>query len=348
MPTLIRERTEALERESLSSYAKLACASAGRAREEKPDPVRTCFQQDRDRILHCKSFRRLKHKTQVFIDPSGDHYRTRLTHTLEVAQIARTIARALRINEDLTEAIALGHDVGHPPFGHAGEEALDEAIREFEPTKTFKHYEQSVRVLTVLEKDGKGLNLTWETIEGIRAHSKGHMDLSPDTSESPFLEAAVVRVADRIAYLNHDLDDALRAGMLRWDQVPKEIQEMGEAQGQRIGYMVTDLIESSFGKPVISFSDKVLANVNAMKDFLFERVYLEYPKRYPDIQKAKHLTRTLFHYYLSDSSRLPESFSGFQGAIDYVAGMTDRFAIQMYIKLFVPVSWGIGTEKESD
>jgi dGTPase len=220
----IRERTEQLERENLSPYAAKSADSKGRVRPEAPDPIRTAFQRDRDRVLHCKAFRRLKHKTQVFLDPEEDHYRTRLTHTLEVAQIARTVARALRLNEDLAEAIALAHDLGHPPFGHEGEEALDVVYREYVPEGAFRHYEQSLRVVDVLEKDGRGLNLTHETREGILGHSKGRADLNgPPVEPSPNgppLEATVVRICDRIAYVNHDIDDAVRAGLLTPTRCP--------------------------------------------------------------------------------------------------------------------------------
>lgn len=309
---------------------------------EEQDPVRTAFQRDRDRILHSKSFRRLKHKTQVFISPQGDHYRTRLTHTLEVAQIARTVARALRLNEDLTEAIALGHDVGHTPFGHAGEHALDEAIRAVHPERRFRHYEQSVRVLTVIENEGKGLNLSYETIEGIGGHSKGASDLEMELQKASVgtLEAAVVRVSDRIAYLNHDLDDALRAGWIRWQDVPSEVQALGDSHGRRIGAMVTNLIEESAGKPVVRLSDSTRMVLDSMKDFLFDAVYMDYARRFPDVEKAKSLVRTLFRHYVEKSSELPPPYEGFDGAVDYVSGMTDRFAVRTFEELFVPADWG--------
>jgi dGTPase len=220
----VRERLEQLEREILAPYATRSAESRGRPRPEPPDPVRTAFQRDRDRIIHCKAFRRLKHKTQVFLDPEEDHYRTRLTHTLEVAQIARTISRALRLNEDLTEAIALAHDLGHPPFGHTGEEALDETLQRYLPGRRFRHYEQSLRVVDVLEKEGQGLNLTHEVREGIAGHSKGRADLSEaESDKTTTLEATVVRIADRIAYLNHDLDDGIRAGLLTPHDLPRDL-----------------------------------------------------------------------------------------------------------------------------
>jgi dGTPase len=303
--------------------------------------------------LHSKSFRRLKHKTQVFIEPAGDHYRTRLTHSLEVAQIARTIGRALRLNEDLIEAIALGHDLGHTPFGHAGESALDEAIRAYwerrgetpsdqlslpgtesvpGPPKRFRHYEQSLRVADVLE----ALNLTQETRAGIGGHSKGRADLTAhDGQPTSTLEAAVVRIADRIAYLNHDLDDALRAGIIA--EIPEEFW-LGGSHGKRISGMVQDVILQSADRPAIVLSPGMRATLNALKEWLFEHVYLEYPKRYPDIVKAQGIVRALFDHFLVPGA-LPAGFSGLQGAVDYVAGMTDRFAIETFVALKIPRGW---------
>lgn len=336
----IRERTEQRERETLAPYAAKAAESEGRPRPEEPDPVRTAFQRDRDRILHSKAFRRLKHKTQVFIAPVGDHFRTRLTHSLEVAQIARTIGRALRLNEDLIEAIALGHDVGHPPFGHAGESALDEAIRARRATEPelglpegFRHYEQSLRVVDVIED----LNLTHETRAGIGGHSKGRRDLQAHDGEpTSTLEAAVVRIADRIAYLNHDLDDAVRSGLIA--EVPAEFAEVGTTHGRRIGAMVGDVIDNSLDRPAIRLSPRMLSLVNALKEWLFENVYLEYPRRFPDIPKAKAVVRELFEHYL-EPGNLPAGYSGPQGAVDYVAGMTDRFAISAYLELKMPTGF---------
>ncbi len=324
---------ETRECETLSPFACKAADSAGRAVAEPPDPVRTAFQRDRDRILHSKSFRRLKHKTQVFIDPEGDHYRTRLTHTLEVAQIARTIGRALRLNEDLIEAIGLGHDVGHTPFGHAGESALDAAVKECCPDRGFKHHEQSLRIVDVLER----LNLSKETRAGIAGHSKGQSDLTAkDGQAKSTLEAAVVRISDRVAYLNHDLDDALRSGIVT--KVPARFEEFGQSHGKRIGQMVIDIVENSLDKPSISMSPNLLTYMNELKDWLFENVYLRYPVLYPDVLKAKGLIRDLFNYYL-EPGRLPEGFEGTQGAIDYVAGMTDRFATDLYARLKLPSTW---------
>lgn len=327
MALSIRERTEQFEKEMLAPYATKACESSGRVVEEPNDPVRTCFQRDRDRILHSKAFRRLMNKTQVFISPEGDHYRTRMTHTLEVTQIARTVSRALRLNEDLTEAIALGHDVGHPPFGHAGEDALDRAVQAIDPKLGFRHYQQSVRVLSVLEN----LNLTHETIEGIGGHSKGRRDIASDDPEPASPEAAVVRIADRVAYLNHDLDDALRAEWLTMDDLPPAVRDLGERHSQRVGLMVQDLIETSQEHSRIRFSDRVQSQVNEMKEFLFDRFYLDYPAKHPDVDKAKGVVAALFAHY--------NALDGWQIALDYVSGMTDRFATRDYERLFLPREW---------
>lgn len=326
----VRRITEQREDAGLSPFAARASQSVGRARAETDDAVRTCFQRDRDRVLHSKPFRRLKHKTQVFIDPVNDHTRTRLTHSLEVAQVARTIGRALRLNEDLIEAIALGHDVGHTPFGHAGESALDEAIREAGLPGVFRHYEQSLRVLDVIED----LNLTAETLAGIGGHSKGRGDLTAhDGQPVSSLEAAVVRISDRIAYLNHDLDDALRAGIIA--RIPGEFSVIGEGHGRRVGRMVEDAILHSLDQPRVALSADMLARMNGLKEWLFTNVYERYPVLYPDIHKAKAVVRELFRHYLAPGS-LPAGFDGAQGAIDYVAGMTDRFAIADFVRLRLP------------
>lgn len=307
----------------LSPRAALATESEGRQIPIEEDPVRTCYQRDRDRILHSKAFRRLKYKTQVFIAP-GDHYRTRLTHTLEVSQVARTIGRALQLNEDLIEAIALGHDVGHTPFGHMGEEALNEAAGHF------RHYEQSLRIVDELEK----LNLTQEVRAGIGGHSKGRKDLTAfDGEPVSTLEAAVVRIADRIAYVNHDLDDAIRSGIV--DEIPAGFRELGDSHGHRIGAMVVDVIHNSLDQPAIRMSPGLLSLMNEVKEWLFENVYFEYPVRFPDIAKARRLVIELFEHYC-EPGNLPEGFEGVQGAIDYVAGMTDRFAIDTYARLTLP------------
>lgn len=332
----VRESIESREREFLSPYAAAAADSAGRVVSEPPDPVRTDFQRDRDRILHSKAFRRLKHKTQVFIDPVGDHYRTRMTHSLEVAQISRTIGRALRLNEDLIEAIALGHDVGHTPFGHAGEAALDEALSELRTQgvagtpERFRHYEQSLRVVDHLER----LNLTQETREGIGGHSKGRKDLTAHDGEPvSTLEAAVVRVSDRIAYLNHDLDDALRSGLIT--EIPEEFRGIGPTHAKRIGAMVEDVIANSMESPAIRLSEPMRDRMNALKEWLYENVYLLYPVRFPDTVKAQALLKELFAHFL-EPGHLPAGFEGVPGAIDYVSGMTDRFAIQTYRDLRLP------------
>ncbi|MEQ1821261.1 MAG: deoxyguanosinetriphosphate triphosphohydrolase [Fimbriimonadaceae bacterium] len=330
MSHAIRELIERRELETLSSFAMSSANSAGRMTAEDQDTVRTCFQRDRDRILHCKSFRRLKYKTQVFIAP-GDHYRTRLTHSLEVAQVARTIGRALRLNEDLIEAIALGHDVGHTPFGHIGEEALDAALKALDQTPNhFRHYEQSLRIVDHLEC----LNLSQEVRAGIDGHSKGRKDLTAfDGEPTSTLEAAVVRIADRIAYVNHDLDDAVRANII--DHIPAEVALLGQTQGKRIGVMVMDVIENSIDQPAIRLSVEMLALMNELKEWLFENVYLKYPVLYPDITKARVLLAELFEHFLIPGN-LPDGFAGIQGAIDYVAGMTDRFAIETYARIKLP------------
>lgn len=339
MPNHVRELTERRELETLSPYAAKAAESKGRPVEEPQDPIRTVFQRDRDRILHSKPFRRLKHKTQVFIDPFGDHYRTRMTHSLEVSQIARTIGRALRLNEDLIEAIALGHDIGHTPFGHAGEFALDEAIREYraeghpEVPEGFRHDEQSLRIVDDLER----LNLTHETRTGIGGHSKGRNDLSRDEGRhSTTLEAAVVRLSDRIAYLNHDIDDALRSGII--SSVPEIARPLGADHSTRMQNMVLDVIEQSLDRPEIRMSDEFLACLNDLKEWMFENVYLQYPRIYPDVPKARQLVKDLFRHFVQPGT-LPEGYEGVQGAIDYIAGMTDRFAIDTYANLKLPKAW---------
>lgn len=334
----IREETEAWEQRALSPRAMKSAQSSGRMRDEDPDPVRTCFQRDRDRILHSKAFRRLKHKTQVFIEPAGDHYRTRLTHSLEVAQVARTIGRALRLNEDLIEAIALGHDVGHTPFGHAGEQAIDEVLRlEFAGVvgapAGFKHFEHSLRIVDVLAD----LNLTQEVRMGIGGHSKGRKDLSAADGEvTSTLEAAVVRISDRIAYLNHDLDDAVRSGLI--DGIPDRFAGLGASHGKRITAMVMDVISESRDRDVIGISDEMMESMNDLKEWLFENVYLREPVPMVQVRKAKKIVRELLVHY-AEPGNLPSSFVGIQGAVDYVAGMTDRFAIKTYQDLFIPTEF---------
>ncbi|HUV05773.1 MAG TPA: deoxyguanosinetriphosphate triphosphohydrolase [Armatimonadota bacterium] len=347
----IRIQQEDLERRNLSPYAALSAESAGRARAEDKCPIRTDFQRDRDRIVHCKAFRRLKHKTQVFIDPEEDHYRTRLTHTLEVAQIARTIARALRLNEDLTEAISLGHDLGHTPFGHAGEQALDEVYQEYVPEASFRHDEQSLRVVDVLERDGRGLNLTREVREGILHHAKGSEDIVFDGSKpNGTLEGRVVRVADRIAYINHDIDDAVRAGVLSESDLPADcVFALGQGHSERIATMVIDLVKHSRDKPELSMSAEVTDATNRLKDFLFERVYgpSAVGPRVEELRKAARLVKELFRLYVEQPNLLPGCpYSGGEtveenarAACDFIAGMTDRYAMRRYAEHFMPQAW---------
>ncbi|MGE5459123.1 MAG: deoxyguanosinetriphosphate triphosphohydrolase [Solirubrobacterales bacterium] len=327
-----RERTEQIERETLAPHATLASAGKGRERDEPPDPLRTSFQRDRDRIVHSKAFRRLKHKTQVFLAPEGDHYRVRLTHTLEVSQIARTIARALRLNEDLTEAIALGHDLGHTPFGHLGEQALTPFLG-----RPFRHNEQSLRIVDHLEDDGRGLNLTWEVRDGILHH--------PWSMPAPATpEAQVVRLADRVAYVNHDVDDAVRAGVLGPDELPAEALEvLGWTHGERINTLVTDVVRSSADAPEVRMSDAVFRALDVLRDFLFERVYLRDEAR-AEQEKAIALVRTLFAYYLDHPDAVPPEYHQAPGDLptriaDHIAGMTDRYALRTYEQLFLPQGW---------
>ncbi len=328
----IRLRTEKFEREQLSPFAALSCMSRGRALPEEPCPVRTAFQRDRDRIIHSKSFRRLKQKTQVFISPTGDHYRTRLTHTLEVAQIARTIAKALRLNEDLTEAIALGHDLGHTPFGHAGEEALNEILQDY--GMSFKHNEQSLRVVDVLES----MNLTWEVRDGILNHT-GPQD--PVT-----LEGCIVKIADRIAYINHDIDDAVRGGIIKPDDLPKDCLEvLGERHNARINTMVMDMIKSSWDSPKITMSPEVREAMDKLRNFLFRNVYIGSEAKTEE-HKAKNVLQSLFLHYIRHPEQLPDQLikkepdtTPARAACDYVAGMTDRYALDVYTEYFLPKPW---------
>ena len=357
-----RERQERWEAGFLAEWASQAARSQGRERPEPLDPVRTAFQRDRDRILHSKAFRRLKHKTQVFIDPEEDHFRTRLTHTLEVSQIARTIARALRLNEDLTEAIALAHDLGHPPFGHAGEEALDAAYREFVPEAGFRHDAQSLRVVELLEfrtgetfpldeasRDAqRGLNLTWEVLNGVAGHSKGRKDLTDVSGEqSATLEGRAVRIADRVAYINHDIDDAIRAGVLKPSDLPRdEMNSLGRSHSERISTMVVDIVETSDGRPLVEMSPSVRAATDSLKEFLFERVYWNAATGNQDLRKAQHVIHALFRLYMEQ----PEKMNGdgslrrlpaperAQRVCDFIAGMTDRYAVTCFDRNFVPKS----------
>jgi len=343
----IRERTEQWESEYLGPYAALSSQSRGRQRPEEPCPVRTCYQRDRDRIIHlCRAFRRLAYKTQVFFSPREDHLRTRLSHTLDVSQIGRTIAKALRLNEELTEAIALAHDVGHTPFGHVGEEALDEVYRRYDPEARFHHSEHSLRVVDVLEGGGQGVNLTHETRDGIVAHSKGLRSTRDSLTEHLpcTVEAEVIRIADRIAYLNHDLDDCLRLGVLARDDLPAEIMDvLGWRHGERVGTMVRDVIQHSTDAPHLGMSGELAEAMDALVRFMDERVYhstmLEAERR-----KVKGLVQALFDLYMTNDKVLAAAVGDVPGDVkararvvcDYVAGMTDRFARQQYLTHFVP------------
>ena len=334
--TTTRERWEKRELERLSPYACPAARSRGRKREETPCPLRTVFQRDRDRILHSRSFRRLKHKTQVLLLPEGDHPRTHLTHTLEVSQIARTIARALDLNEDLTEAIALGHDLGHTPFGHMGERSLRDLVTEL-GLPGFHHASQSLRVVDCLEKNGAGLNLTWEVRMGIVQHSKGQVDVHDGFYlENPSnLEAWVVRVSDSIAYLNHDLDDAIGAGLLKSEDVPSEIVEtLGGSHGERIDALVRDVVRESRGG-TISFSGPFLKQVERLRHFLYVSVYSNEAIKKEE-PKVAHVMRTLFRHAIGELGDSP------QGAADRISGMTDRYALQVFKQIAVPSSWPLG------
>jgi len=333
----IREQAEDKE-EALSPYAAKSRLSRGRLRWEEPCPIRTEFQRDRDRIIYSKAFRRLKHKTQVFIAPLGDHYVTRLTHTLQVSQIARTIARALNLNEDLAEAIALGHDLGHTPFGHIGEEVLNELYH-----SGFRHNEQSLRVVDVLEGQGRGLNLTWEVREGILNHSKGQADiLGEEWGDVATLEGQICKIADVVAYVNHDVEDAIRAGVISEDELPANVvATLGHTHSQRINTLVSDIIYSSWSasgrgdstNPAISMSPEIIRATNLLRQFLFDRVY--YPSLVQeDAVKARKVLRLLYSYFLEHEDRLPREFASLPGdkerkVVDYIAGMTDQFALRL-------------------
>lgn len=328
----IREISENIEKQNLSEYAALSADTRGRLREEEKCDIRTDFQRDRDRILHSKAFRRLKHKTQVFISPEGDHYRTRLTHTLEVSQIARTIARALRLNEDLTEAIALGHDLGHTPFGHAGEKVLDEIH-----PGGFKHNEQSLRVVDILE-GGKGLNLTYEVRDGILKHTG---DQRPET-----LEGRIVSLSDRIAYINHDIDDALRGGILEVSSIPEECMKvLGYTHKQRINTMIKDIINESMGKADVGMSSEISMATGLLRKFMFDNVYIGSAAKVEE-KKARNIIMSLYEYYMQNPEEIPaEEFRKIEDinverlVCDYIAGMSDRYAINIFKKLFIPAPW---------
>ena len=331
----IREQLEDREAEYLSPYAAKSRESKGRLREEAQCDIRPVFQRDRDRILHCKSFRRLKQKTQVFLLPRGDHYRTRLTHTLEVSQNARTIAKALRLNEDLVEAIALGHDLGHTPFGHAGERALNTVYH-------FSHHRQSLRVVDCIEKDGRGLNMTWEVRDGILNHqTAGH----PHT-----LEGWVVRLSDKLAYIYHDMDDAIRGGILTEEDIPARITDvLGTSCKARLNTLIHDVITNSMDRPEISMSRDVEKAMADLRAFMFENVYLN-PKAKGEEDKAVHMVEQLFGYYMKHPEELPEQFrkaltetdiSREQVVCDYIAGMTDPYAVKKFQDYFVPQAWSL-------
>jgi dGTPase len=337
----IRQQTEEIESRVLHPGACLSSRSKGRQRKEREGDIRTCFQRDRDRIIHCKAFRRLKHKTQVFLAPKGDHYRTRLTHTLEVSQIARTIARALRLNEDLTEAIALGHDLGHTPFGHAGEDIL----REIYPGG-FAHYKQSLRVVDILERNGLGLNLTFEVRDGILKHSKGKGKIFSSGGRSETLEGQIVRVSDVIAYVNHDLDDAIRAGMLKRSDIPSKFFKLRDSQSKRIDSMVKDVIycTSSSDMEEIRMSDDMKDITYGLRDFLYEHVY-EGEAAKLEFRKARKILLDLYNYYMEHTEEVfrefPKEVTTEKDKIvcDFIAGMTDRYALMMYEQHFLPQPW---------
>jgi dGTPase len=340
----IREELEEIERKVLSPFAALSAESKGRMRPEEPCPIRTCFQRDRDRIIHCKSFRRMKHKTQVFLSPTGDHYRTRLTHVIEVAQIARTISKSLRLNEDLTEAIALGHDLGHTPFGHAGEAVLDEIF-----PGGFKHVIHSLRVVDVLERDGQGLNLTYEVRDGISKHSKGMGPVDNPKYRPETMEGQSVRVSDLVAYANHDVDDAIRAGLITNDDLPKQcVEVLGRTNSERINRMVTDIIfeTKKLDEKKVVISRDVEEAIIELRSYLFDTVYMNDEVR-NNFLKAKKIMKALYEYFCAN----PEEFWKVYGkntrdgetiersVCDFIAGMTDSYAISVYEKIFLPKKW---------
>jgi dGTPase len=340
----LRQQLEAREREILAPQAAKSANSRGRLRPEPEDDVRPAFQRDRDRIIHCKAFRRLKHKTQVFFAPTGDHYRTRLTHTLEVSQIARTIAKVLRLHEELTEAIALGHDLGHTPFGHAGERVIDRLM-----PGGFNHYEQSLRIVDVLENGGRGLNLTWEVRDGIAKHSKGKSGAPigvADALRATTVEGQIMRVADLIAYVNHDIDDAIRAGLLSADQLPREpIGILGHTSSARIATLVKDVVTETLAANLteIRMSERVLDAVLALRSFLFEAVY-ENTIATAEFRKAIDILTGLWEKVRERSDEFLDrrtiEADGLDVATrDFIAGMTDRYAVRLFEQLFIPQPW---------
>lgn len=329
----VRERTEQIEQQTFAPWATLSSESRGRVRPEPQDPLRPVFQRDRDRILHCKAFRRLKQKTQVFLSPEGDMYRTRLTHTLEVAQIARTIARALRLNEDLTEAIALAHDLGHTPFGHAGERALNQLC-----PGGFTHYRQGLRVVDFLEKDGRGLNLTWEVRNGIITHTKGTWAATP--------EGRIVRWADWIAFVNHDIEDAIRAGVLQESQLPQQLTDkLGRSKSERITTMIQSIVENSNGD--IQVGAEETTAFLALKAFMYDTVYVD-PTAKAEEQKVEKLVAALYERFVMHPELMPNFYmqiaykEGTDRAVtDYISGMSDSFATRTFEELFIPQKWHV-------
>lgn len=334
----LRKEQEAREHKILSKYASFADQTAGRDKKEEPCSIRTDYQRDRDRIIHCKAFRRLKDKTQVFLSPEGDHYRTRLTHTLEVAQNARTIARALMLNEDLAEAIALGHDLGHTPFGHAGEAALNEITKE---EGGFCHNEQSVRVVETLEKGGLGLNLTKEARDGILNHRTA--------SEPHTLEGCIVRFSDKIAYINSDIDDSIRAGIISEKDIPQKlIDVLGKNTNERLSTLVCDIIKNSAGKNKICMSEEIKESMSGLRSYLFQNVYKN-SRTKKEEQKVNHLIKQLYGYYIKNIEKLPDEFITMiekgetkkRAVCDFIAGMSDRYAINLYKEIMIPKSWSV-------
>jgi len=344
--TTLRQQLEAREQEVLAPQAAKSAASRGRLRAEAEDDVRPAFQRDRDRIIHCKAFRRLKHKTQVFFAPTGDHYRTRLTHTLEVSQIARTIAKVLRLHEELTEAIALGHDLGHTPFGHAGERVIDTLM-----PGGFNHYEQSLRIVDILEHDGQGLNLTWEVRDGIAKHSKGKSGAPvgmPAALRASTIEGQIMRVADLIAYVNHDIDDAIRAGLLKAEDLPLDlVKVLGSSSSSRIGTLVKDVVTETIagGLAEIRMSAGILEAVLALRSFLFDAVY-ENTVATAEFKKASGILSGLWEKVRErpDEFLDPKTVEaeGLDAATrDFIAGMTDRYAVRLFEQLYIPKPWAI-------
>ena len=344
--TSIREQLEARERDTLAPQAAKSAASRGRLRPEPEDEIRPAFQRDRDRIIHCKAFRRLKHKTQVFFRPTGDHYRTRLTHTLEVSQIARTIAKVLRLHEELTEAIALGHDLGHTPFGHAGERVINSLM-----PGGFNHYEQSLRIVDVLENDGRGLNLTWEVRDGIAKHSKGKSGAPvgmPPAMRASTVEGQIMRVADLIAYINHDIDDATRAGLLTPDDLPQgPVRVLGASSSARISTLVRDVVTETLAADLseIRMSEPVLAALLELRTYLFDAVYenstatVEFKKAADVLTGVWEKVRERSDEFLDRRTIEHEGVDA--AARDFVAGMTDRYAVRLFEQFFIPKPWAI-------